>query len=89
MVSILLEIIIFVFNGLIGAVLRELLEDKKREKESIIKVLLVGAISGYIYYLLHTNYNFPDSLMSIVFGYFSYDLLPRLFKSFKSLIRGS
>jgi len=80
-VSILLEIIIFVFNGLIGAVLRELLEDKKREKESIIKVLLVGAISGYIYYLLHTEYNFPNHLMTIVFGYFSYDILPRIFKS--------
>ncbi|MEM4619799.1 MAG: hypothetical protein QW607_06245 [Desulfurococcaceae archaeon] len=81
-----LELLVFVFNGLLGAVLRELLEDKKREKESIIKILIVGAISGYIYYLLHTEYNFPNGLMSIIFGYFSYDILPRIFRSLGGFI---
>jgi len=86
-VSILLEIIIFVFNGLIGAVLRELLEDNKPiNKESLIRVLIIGAISGYIYYYLHTDYSFPDNFMSIIFGYFSYDILPRLFRGFKSIM---
>lgn len=82
-----LEIIIFIFNGLVGAVLRELLEDNKfRTREWLIRIIFVGAISGYIYYLLYSSYGFPDRLMALVFGYFSYDLLPRIFKELKKVI---
>lgn len=82
-----IEIIIYILNGLLGAILRELLEgNKQRNRECLIRILVIGAISGYIYYYLHTDYNLPNNIMSIVFGYFSYDLLPRVFRTMKEVI---
>ncbi|MEM4620371.1 MAG: hypothetical protein QW607_09165 [Desulfurococcaceae archaeon] len=79
-----LEVLIFIFNGLLGAVLRELLEDKK--EKGLIKTMSVGAIAGYMYYLLHTEHNLPNTFMALVFGYFAYDILPRTFKLLREVI---
>jgi len=86
-----LTIILFVINGLIGSFLSTLFwaKDKYDLKTfDALRNIIVGAIAGYIYYLMHSEYNFPNGLMSLVFGYFGKDLIEAVFEKFKSMITG-
>jgi len=81
-----LQILLFIFHGLLGAVLAELLKAKAPKtlvKWSAAKHYFIGIISGYIYWWLHSEYNFPNAFMAIVFGYFSKDLLEKIFEMFR------
>lgn len=86
----LIETIIFILHGLLGAFLNVLIWAKKPEdlKEfETAKVYVIGAIAGYIYYLLYQNYSFPDSFMAVVFGYFAKDTIESLLERFKPSFR--
>lgn len=72
------EVIIFIFHGFLGGVLW-LLVNWQWSKRSIVQHTIVSAISGYIYWLLHSEYNFPNSMMAIVTGYFSVDFIKHVF----------
>lgn len=84
-----LMIILYVVHGILGALLNVLIWSQKpedlKEFESL-KTYIIGGIAGYIYYLLVNNYNFPDSFMSVVFGYFAKDIIDSLFERFRNVI---
>jgi hypothetical protein len=84
-----IEVLLFTAHGLIGALLATLLRARKVKdltRFGSIRNYIVGAIGGYIYYYLHSDYNFPNSVMTIVFGYFSKDLIESLFERMKKMI---
>jgi len=49
----------------------------------------LGAISGYIYQILYSAYDWPNSIMCIVSGYMGVDFLLGLFKKFMPPIEES
>jgi len=79
----------FVFMGFLGAFLYVLVWSKSaRDLASYesLRTLLVGAIVGYLYSLLHFNYNFPDLVMASVAGYFGVDFIEGVFERFRKLL---
>lgn len=81
----------FAINGAIGAILSVLIWSKSwsdvRSFDSV-RHIIVGALSGYVYSLLHTQHNFPDGLMAVVVGYFGSDLIEAIFSRLKERILG-
>lgn len=71
------EILYFIFNGLVGGVLW-LFTHWVWTRKAIAQHTIVSAIAGYLYWLLHSEYNFPNGVMSIVSGYFSVDFIKQL-----------
>jgi hypothetical protein len=59
---------------------------KDLTKFCALRNYVVGAIGGYIYYYLHSDYNFPNGFIAIVFGYFSKDIIESLFERMKKRI---
>lgn len=82
---VLIDAILFSFHGFLGGVLWLLVNWKWRKKE-VAQHTIVSIIAGYIYYLLHSEYNFPNSVIAIVVGYFSVDFVRNVFKRFKSFL---
>ena len=76
-----IEISMFVFHGLLGGVLW-LFMNWVWTKKAIAQHTIVSAIAGYFYWLLHSEYNFPNSVMTIVSGYFSVDFMKHVFDFF-------
>ena len=76
-----LDFFLFTINGLLGGVLNvlisaESLSQLKRFRSW--KLIVIGAIVGYFYCLLHSEYNFPNGVMSFVAGYFGQDFVARV-----------
>jgi len=72
------NLLLFIINGTIGAFLNVLMwsksfEDFKSFKS--LKLILIGALTGYIYWWAHSEYNVPNGLLSIMAGYTAEDLL--------------
>jgi len=78
------DAILFSFHGFLGGVLWLFVKWRWRKKE-VAQHTIVSAIAGYIYYLLHSEYNFPNSVIAVVVGYFSVDFVRNIFEKFKSL----
>jgi len=80
-----IPIILFIVNGFVGGLLHLLISSKKLsdlKKFSNYKVLVIGAIVGYMYYFLHSDYNFPNGIMTIVAGYMGQDFITKVFNKF-------
>jgi len=84
-----IESLRFAFLGLIGALLYVLIWSKTWEDlktyESF-RHLLIGVLSGYVYSIMHSEYNFPNSVMSIVVGYFGPDIIQAIFEKLKAAL---
>jgi len=79
----------FTFMGFLGAVLYVLIWAKKFRDlltYEAFRSVVVGAIVGYIYAFLHGNYNFPDSIMAVVAGYFGVDFAEAIMERFRRLL---
>lgn len=79
-------IILFSFNGFLGAFTSVLLKSrsiKELKSFSSIKRYILGLIVGYIYFILHSEYNFPNSFMCFIFGYFCEDVITKIILMFK------
>lgn len=48
-----------------------------------IRHLVIGAIVGYVYSLLHSEYNFPNSVMAFVAGWMGVDFISSLIEKLK------
>jgi hypothetical protein len=75
----------FIFSGFLGGLLYILCWSKtaKELKDyKNIKRLGIGAIIGYIYFFLHSDYNFPNSIMSLIAGYMGVDFIESLVERF-------
>jgi len=82
-----LTIITFIFLGLLGGVAHVVIDSEKWEdlqKFSSFKTAIIGAISGVVYFIAHSNYDFPNAFMTIVAGYFGTDFLKGLFEKYKA-----
>jgi hypothetical protein len=78
----------FIIQGVIGAFLATLFWAKSwsdlKSFESL-RHILVGAIAGYIYSILYSEYNFPNLIVCTVMGYFGKDALEAIFEKFKKI----
>jgi len=45
--------------------------------------IIIGAIVGYVYSFLHSDYGFPNYVMSFVAGYMGTDFLQGIIERFK------
>lgn len=83
------ESIYFAFLGLVGALLYILVwstEWRDLYSYESFRHMAIGFISGFIYSLLHSEHNFPNSVMSVVVGYFGPDLIEAILERFKRVV---
>ena len=81
-----MDIVGFIISGMLGALLyllcwtkspRELLDYQNYRR------LIIGAIVGYVYFFLHTRYDFPNSVMAVVAGYMGTDFVESFVERFR------
>jgi len=80
------ELLYFVFTGFLGGLAYVLLKSQKWEdlkKFMMVRRVIIGAIAGFIYFFLWSDYDFPNTIMSFVSGYFGCDFIESLVKRFK------
>jgi hypothetical protein len=80
----------FIFSGFLGGLLYILCWSKTPKDLrdfNNLKRLGVGAIIGYIYFFLHSDYNFPNSIMSLIAGYMGTDFIEALTERFSPIIK--
>jgi len=80
-----MDVLLFIFHGFLGGLLW-LLVKWKWEKRAVIQHTIVSMICGYIYYILHQEYNLPNSVATIVAGYFSVDFIQTLMDKYHKLM---
>lgn len=81
-----LQVLHFVFQGVIGAFLAVLFWSKSwRDLTTFesLRHLIVGAILGYIYSILYSEYNWPNLIMATVFGWMGKDAIEAVVERFK------
>jgi len=67
----------FAFMGFLGGI-AYILVWKIVDKYEIARHTILGAIVGYVYHFLHTEYTYPNLIMAFVSGYFSVDFIEGL-----------
>jgi len=70
------DLILFIVNGMIGAILNVLMWSKSfKDLKSFksFKIIIIGALAGYIYWWAHSEYNIPNGLLCIMAGYTAED----------------
>jgi len=75
------EIGLFMAHGLLGGVLW-LLVNWQWSKKAIAQHTIVSAMAGYLYWILYSDYNFPNRLIAIMCGYFSVDFVKQIVEFF-------
>lgn len=71
-------ILYFVALGFLGGVTYVIVKAEKWDDLktfSSFKRMVLGGIIGIVYYLLHSNYSFPDMVMTWVSGYMGTDFI--------------
>ena len=79
------EILYFMAMGFIGGLLHVITKADSLDdftKFSSLKRLILGPCSGFIYSLLYSEYNFPNSLMAIASGWLGTDFIISIMKKF-------
>ena len=82
---------LFILHGFIGAVIAVLVKAyswRYLKSWSAVRYYVLGALSGYVYYWLHSEYSFPNAVMSIVAGYFASDFLESFLQQVKKRLGG-
>jgi hypothetical protein len=70
----------FIISGLLGGVASALLWAKgwgDLKKYDAFRAVVLGAIGGFLYYMVYSEWSLPDSVVAFVFGY-----------SFKDVVEG-
>jgi len=81
----------FIFSGFLGGLLYILCWSKtpKELKDyNNLKRLAIAPIIGYIYFFLHSEYNFPNSIMAVIAGYMGTDFVESLVERFSPILKG-
>jgi len=84
------DVLIFIMHGFLGSLLATLMWSKSAKdlySFEAVRNYVVGLIIGYVYSLLHSHYNFPNAVMSIVAGYFGKDFIEAVFERLKNFRR--
>jgi len=74
-------IVTFISLGTLGGITHVIIEAKSWEdlkKFSSFKRTVIGSIIGFLYMFLHTDYGFPDFVMSFVSAYAGEDFIKKL-----------
>ena len=82
----LLQTLHFILMGFLGAttyVLCWAKSPKDLTSFESLRHLALGPLIGYIYSILHSNYSYPDLIMSFVAGWFGVDFIESLIVRFK------
>jgi 4-amino-4-deoxy-L-arabinose transferase-like glycosyltransferase len=85
------EMALFVVSGLLGGVAAALLwarswEDLRRLE--FARSIVLGAIGGFLYYLMHTEWSLPNGVVAFTFGYAFQDVIEGVIERAKQVIRG-
>lgn len=73
--------LLFIVSGLLGGVASALLWAKGFEdlkKYETFRSIVLGAIGGFLYYLMHTEWNLPNGVVAFAFGYAFQDIIEGL-----------
>jgi len=76
----------FILMGFLGGLTYILVWAKKwgdLKKFTVFRRLLLGAIIGYVYSFLYSDWDFPNAVMSFVCGYMGTDFVEALVKRLK------
>lgn len=68
----------FIIMGTLGGLTHVFIDAQSWEdlkKFAAFKNIVVGSITGFLYYSLHSNWNFPDGIMAFVSGYMGADFI--------------
>ena len=79
-------ILLFILSGFLGGLLRALMDSRSwSELKGFKRVrdMIIGLISGYVYYFLHSEWNYPNGAMSVVAGYFGADFILKFVGKFR------
>jgi len=79
-------VLLFMLHGLLGALLAVVVWSKSARdlySYDAVRSYIIGALAGYIYYYLYSEYSFPNAVMSIIAGYFGKDFIEALLDKFK------
>jgi len=82
-------LLLFTLNGLLGGLACALLHAESfREVLSYtsVRAIVLGAVGGYIYYYMFTEWRLPDSVMAFVFGYAFKDFVEALYEKGRLLL---
>lgn len=86
------NVVYFALSGLLGASLYVLIWSRTwRDLATYesFRHLAVGVLSGVFYWMLHSEYNFPNAVMGAVVGYFGPDLLQGIMEKLRALLESS
>jgi H+/Cl- antiporter ClcA len=76
---------VFVLSGLLGGLFYVLMwtkTTKELKDYNNVKRVFLGAVVGYVYFFLHSDYNFPNGVMAFVTGYMGTDFIEALIERF-------
>jgi hypothetical protein len=74
-------LLLFIVSGLLGGVASALLWAKSwgdLKKYETFRSIVLGAIGGFLYYLMHTEWNLPNGVVAFAFGYAFQDIIEGL-----------
>jgi len=90
-----LDIVIYIINGFIGALMYFLtlvIKDVKKLENirdgQTVALLMLGAILGYVYYNAVARLSLPDSFVAIWVGYANIGIVDTLYSLTKKLFLG-
>jgi 4-amino-4-deoxy-L-arabinose transferase-like glycosyltransferase len=73
-----MNMLMFIISGLLGGVASALLWARGWEyvkRFEFARAIILGAIGGYLYYLMHTEWSLPNGVVAFVFGYAFQDII--------------
>jgi len=74
--------LLFVLNAIIGAIAYIFFWSIK-DRNVIIRQLVLAGIAGYIYWYMYNTYTIPNSLISVVIGWFAPDFIEAVMEKYK------
>jgi hypothetical protein len=83
-------LVLFVVSGLLGGVASALLWAKSWEdlrRYEVFRSVALGAIGGFVYYLMHTEWSLPNGVVAFVFGYAFQDFVEGLVERVRALVK--
>jgi hypothetical protein len=79
----------FIVSGLLGGVASALLWAKgwqDLKKYDAFRAVVLGAIGGYLYFLMHSEWNVPNGAVAFTFGYAFQDIVDGVAEKARQLI---
>lgn len=81
-----ISVLWFIFLGLVGGIAHVLVKAEgwgNIKEFRAFKRCILGAVCGFIYYSLYSDYNFPNAVMTIVSGYMGTDFILGIVEKFR------